>query len=160
RAQSDSLLRRVLVLRVPRGRPAIGRPGRGILGCAMAAIAEPAIYIGQLKHRRFLPRPHAFMYRLFMAFLDIDHPAAEMPVSPFTSHNRFNWASFDDRDHLGDPARPLRERLALDAARAGLTLPDGPIFLLTHLRYLGYAFNPISLYYCFNRHGAAPVVCA
>jgi DUF1365 family protein len=40
-----------------------------------------------------------------------------------------------------------------DAARHGLALPDGKIFLLTHLRYLGYVFNPISIYYCVGREG-------
>jgi len=35
----------------------------------------------------------------------------------------------------------------------GLRLPDGPVFLLTHLRYLGYCFNPVSFFYCFDRGG-------
>ena len=28
--------------------------------------------------------------------------------------------------------------------------PGGPIRLLTHLRYFGYVFNPVSFYYCFD----------
>lgn len=32
-------------------------------------------------------------------------------------------------------------------------LPAGPVRLLTHLRYLGYCFNPISIYYCFDSDG-------
>jgi uncharacterized protein len=116
-------------------------------------VGGPALYTGQLRHRRFRPRPHAFTYNLFMAMVDIDHVAEQMTVSRLTSYNRFNWASFDDRDHLGDPRRPLRERLAESAAAAGLTLPRGPIYLLTHLRYLGHNFNPISFYYCYDeRH--------
>jgi uncharacterized protein len=79
-------------------------------------------------------------------------------VSRLTSVNRFSWASFDDRDHLGDPARPLRERVEADAAAHGLILPGGPIFLLTHLRYLGYNFNPISFYFCCDRSGIPQVV--
>ena len=31
--------------------------------------------------------------------------------------------------------------------------PAGPVRLLTHLRYLGYCFNPISIYYCFGADG-------
>ena len=114
-------------------------------------VGGPALYTGQLRHRRVLPTPHAFTYDLFMAMVDIDHVAEQMGVSRFTSYNRFNWASFDERDHLGDPRRPLRERLAESATAAGLTLPTGPIYLLTHLRYLGYNFNPISIYYCYDR---------
>jgi uncharacterized protein len=123
-------------------------------------IPAPGLYTGTLRHRRFSPRPHAFTYGLFMAWLDIDHIPELMARSRWTSYNRFNWAAFDERDHLGDPARPLRERLHFDAQAHGITLPDGPIYLLTHLRYLGYCFNPISFYYCYDRAGALGMVLA
>lgn len=113
----------------------------------------PALYVGTLRHRRFRPRPHAFTYTLFMALVDVDDLDRNMRVSRLTSRNGFNWASFDDRDHLGDPALPLRARLALDAEKHGLTLPAGPIYLLTHLRYLGHNFNPISFYFCCDERG-------
>jgi len=114
-------------------------------------VLESAFYFGTLRHRRFEPARHEFTYRLFMAFLDIDRISELTRISPFLSYNRWNWASFDERDHFGDPQMPLRERLRADAASRGVTLPDGPIFLLTHLRYLGYNFNPISLFYCYDR---------
>ncbi len=96
---------------------------------------------------------HTFSYPLFMVLLDIDRIPELMSASPFTSHNRWNWASFHDRDHFGDASLPLRERLSRDAAAHGLTLPDGPVLLLTHLRYLGYCFNPVSFYYCHDANG-------
>jgi DUF1365 family protein len=112
---------------------------------------ESAFYFGTLRHRRFDPVRHEFTYGLFMAFLDIDRIPELTRISKFVSYNRWNWASFDERDHFGDARVPLRERLKSDAAAHGVTLPDGPIFLLTHLRYLGYNFNPISLFYCYDR---------
>ncbi len=121
---------------------------------------EPAIYSGTLRHRRFEPARHEFTYPLFMAFLDIDRIPDLMKVSPFTSYNRFNWAAFHQRDHFGNPALPLRQRLVADAAAQGIPLADGPIFLLTHLRYLGYNFNPISLFYCYNRQGRLDTILA
>lgn len=127
---------------------------------ALSAGIGPALYVGTLRHRRFGPRPHAFSYRLFMAMLDVDHIDEQMGVSRVTSVNRFNWASYDDRDHLGDPARPLRARVTADAERHGLALPTGPIYLLTHLRYLGYNFNPISFYYCCDAAGEVQRVLA
>lgn len=95
-----------------------------------------------------------------MACLDIDRLENAMSVAPFTSLNRPNIASFYDKDHFGDPRQPLRQRLNADAAANGITLPDGQILLLTNLRYLGYAFNPISLYYCHNRAGQLEIVLA
>ncbi|MCX6924106.1 MAG: DUF1365 family protein, partial [Verrucomicrobia bacterium] len=81
---------------------------------------QPAIYAGTLRHRRFEPARHEFTYPLFMAFLDVDRIPEQMKASRFTSYNRFNWASFDERDHFGDPALPLRQRLEADAAREGI----------------------------------------
>src|SRR5262245_16412405 len=99
-------------------------------------VAAPALYVGRLRHRRFRPRVHEFTYRLFMVLVDVDRVDEQMRASRLTSVNRFNWASFHDADHLGDPTQPLRARVAADAARHGHQLPDGPIYLLTHLRYL------------------------
>ncbi|MEO6212529.1 MAG: DUF1365 domain-containing protein [Vicinamibacterales bacterium] len=123
-------------------------------------VIESGLFVGTLRHQRLTPVRHAFTYPLFMVLLDIDHVPELMRVSRVTSHNRWNWASFDDRDHLGDPARPLRERLAVDAASHGIDLPHGRIFLLTHLRYLGYGFNPVSFFYCFDQAERLQIVLA
>jgi len=123
-------------------------------------IPKPGLYTGTLRHRRFRPRKHEFTYTLFMAWLDIDRIPQLMAESPWTSYNRFNWASFEERDHLGDPRLTLRERVTEDARAHGVPLPDGPIFLLTHLRYLGYCFNPISFYFCYDCRGHLDTVLA
>lgn len=111
---------------------------------------EPSIYTGTVRHRRFRPKTHSFRYEVFFAFLDIDRLPELCNISRVVSYNQWNWASFDQRDHFGDPVIPLRERLAQDAVSHGLSLPDGPIYLLTHLRYFGYVFNPISFFYCYD----------
>jgi len=111
---------------------------------------KSCIYQGQVRHRRFSPRPHAFNYSLYLMYLDL----AELPdlFKPFWlwSNGRFNMASFWRKDHAGDPARSLddviRERIQQHTGRR----PQGPIRLLTHLRYLGFGFNPVSFYYCFD----------
>jgi len=121
---------------------------------------EPGIYTGTLRHRRFRPRPHQFSYKLFMAWLDIDRMPEQMASTPFTAYNRFAWASFLERDHFGDPGLSLRERIIEDAALHGVLLPEGPIYLLTHLRYLGYCFNPISFFYCYRPDGSLDSVLA
>lgn len=120
----------------------------------------PALYVGRLRHQRHHPTPHTFTYDTVMALVDIDRVAEMMAVSRLASYNRFNWVSFDDRDHLGDPSRPLRARVEDAASHAGLVVPDGPLYLLTHLRYFGYAFNPISFYYCDDGAGALRLLLA
>lgn len=114
---------------------------------------ESGLFVGSLRHRRFAPVPHEFSYGVFMALLDVDRIPELMQVSRLTSYNRWNLATFDDRDHLGGPGASLRERLTADAARAGIDLPGGPMFVLTNLRYAGYCFNPVSFFYAFDRAG-------
>jgi DUF1365 family protein len=109
------------------------------------------IYAGTLRHRRLHPRRHEFTYPIFMAFLDIDKLPELMEISPLASYNRRNIISYRERDHFGDPALPLRERLRLDAQRAALPCDlASSVFVLTHLRTFGYNFNPVSFYYSYN----------
>ena len=109
-----------------------------------------AIYRGSLDHRRFLPREHAFRYPLFLMYLDLAELATVFRGRWLWSASRVALARFDRRDHLGDPSTPLdvavRELVQL---RTGAR-PGGPIRLLTHLRYFGHCFNPVSFYYCFD----------
>lgn len=119
---------------------------------------ESALYLGKLRHRRFSPRDHQFTYPVFMAFLDVDRLPELMRVSPFSGYNKWNWTAYDERDHFSDPQKPLRQRLREDAARSGVELPGGKIFLLTHLRYLGYVFNPVSFFYCYDAAGELAMI--
>lgn len=105
------------------------------------------LYQGVLRHRRFQPKAHQFCYHVFMAWLDLD----ELPQLPTVGvkRNRFAAAAFYDADYpLGTPlkARAL-EQLALLTGEQ----PDGRVMLLTQLRYLGFHFNPVNFYYCYDR---------
>jgi DUF1365 family protein len=116
---------------------------------------QSALYHGWLDHRRLAPRRHAFRYRLFMVYLDLAELDQVFRGRWLWSTRRAALARFDRRDHLGDPAQPLDEAVrALVAERTGRR-PVGPIRLLTHLRYFGYVFNPVSFYYCFDAVGRA-----
>jgi DUF1365 family protein len=64
-----------------------------------------------------------------------------------------NLAWFRRADHLGDPQQPLADSVRdLVEQRTGRR-PCGPVRLLTHLRYFGHGFNPVSFYYCFDPAG-------
>ena len=73
-------------------------------------LPESSICVGTLRHRRFRPTQHEFTYPVFQVLLDIDRIPELMGASPLASYNRWNVISFDDRDHFGEPRRPLRER--------------------------------------------------
>ncbi|KAA9134196.1 DUF1365 domain-containing protein [Marinihelvus fidelis] len=119
-----------------------------------------AIYSGRVEHCRYTPVEHAFTYRLFMLYLDLDELDRVFAGRWLWSTRRSALARFRRADHLGDPERPLadcvRDRVAADTGFR----PEGPIRLLTHLRYFGYGFNPVSLYYCFGANECLEAVVA
>jgi DUF1365 family protein len=112
-----------------------------------------AIYEGRVRHRRRAPRAHAFRYRVFMFYLDLDELDTVFRGRWLWSTRRPALAWFRRADYPGDARVPLKQAVGdLVEARTGRR-PAGPIRLLTHLRYFGYGFNPVSFYYCFDRAG-------
>ena len=125
------------------------------MNCAAGKTMNSRIYKGWVEHRRVAPRLHQFRYSLFMLYLDL----AELPHlfdgTPFWSARRPALAWFRRSDYLGPRAQPLDHAVRdLVQARTGKR-PNGPIRLLTHLRYFGYCMNPVSFYYCFDEAGDA-----
>ena len=111
------------------------------------------IYEGKIRHRRFAPVENSFNYRLFMMYLDLSELPNLFDGHPLWSADRFNLAQFRRRDHLGassaDLADSVRGRVEEQVGRR----PAGPIRLLTHLRYFGHRFNPVSFFFCFDAAG-------
>lgn len=108
------------------------------------------IYRGNIRHRRFRPRSHAFSYGLFMMYLDLAELEDVFRGRWLWSVRRPALARFRRQDYLGDPDRSLDECVRELVQRETGQRPQGSIRLLTHLRYFGYCFNPISIYYCFD----------
>ena len=118
---------------------------------ARHTVTHSRVAWGTLRHRRFTPRPHAFTYRVWMAWLDLDELPALFDALPGFSARRMALARFRREDYLGPARLPLktavRQRLHAELGE----LPDGPIRMLTQLRLCGVGFNPITLYYAYDR---------
>ncbi|MCA9629397.1 MAG: DUF1365 domain-containing protein [Myxococcales bacterium] len=110
-----------------------------------------AIYVGRVSHRRFAPTRHALSYRLFMVYLDLEELPEVLDALPGWSARGRALAEFRRSDHLGSASESLRESVESLLVERGVRPPGGPIRLLTHLRYAGFVFNPVSFYYCFPR---------
>ena len=116
------------------------------------------LYECSIMHHRLKPREHRFAYRIFMFYLDLDElDDVALRISPF-SHNRWNLYSFRDDDHLPLPGRNLKERIVTHLNGSGIQIGGGRVMLLTMPRVLGYIFNPVSFYFCFDKSGAP--ICA
>lgn len=108
------------------------------------------IYHGKIQHARYKPVKHAFDYDLFMLYLDLDELENTFSQYWFWSVQRPNIAWFRRADHTGNPTRSLKTSIIEKVRTESGIECHGPIRLLTHLRYFGYGFNPVSFYYCFN----------
>ena len=109
-----------------------------------------AIYEGTVRHRRFAPVKNEFSYGLFMMYLDLAELNEVFRDFRLWSVDRPNLACLRRRDHVGDPAVPLDEAVRGAVTEHTHARPAGPIRLLTHLRYFGHCFNPVSFFYCFD----------
>jgi uncharacterized protein len=112
-----------------------------------------ALYFGRLRHRRHEPRAHAFDYRLFMVWLDLAELDQVFAGRWLWSTRRPALARFRREDYYGDPTLPLDEAVRDLVRRETGERPSGPIRMLTHLRYFGHCFNPVTFYYCYDRGG-------
>ena len=88
-----------------------------------------------------------------MLYLDLAELSTVFNSHPLFSAYRSNVAYLKRLDHLGDPALPLDECVRELVCEHSGARPTGPIRLLTHLRYFGHCFNPVSFYYCYDEAG-------
>lgn len=114
------------------------------------------IYRGQVTHRRFGDVHNAFSYELFMVYIDLAELPALFDRFWLWSARRPALAWFRRADYLGDPSQLLadsvRDRIKQELGWA----PAGPVRMLTHLRYFGHNFNPVTFYYC-HEHTDGPL---
>lgn len=108
-------------------------------------------------HHRLEPEDHQFHYKIFMFYLDLDEIDEIVKKNPFISRNRFNLFNFRDRDHLQlskeTPSKNLKEEILQYVSQKGQD-PNviKHIKVVTNLRTLGYQFNPVSFYFCFDAY--------
>jgi len=113
-----------------------------------------AIYEGSVRHRRRAPCAHEFHYGMAQLYLDLDELDRAFRGRWLWSSDHRNVAEFRRRDYLGPPDVALAEAVRGRIRAAGAVPSDGPIRVLTHLRYFGHVFNPVTFYYCFEADGA------
>lgn len=116
------------------------------------------LYVGSVMHRRLRPRAHKLRYRVFWMLLDLDEIDDVSRGLRLFSHNSFNAVSFYDVDHGDGGGRSLREQADRHLRKAGIETGGGAIKLLCMPRMFGYGFNPLSVYFCYQREGSLAAI--
>jgi len=112
-----------------------------------------ALYSGWIAHRRFVPKGHAFRYRIGLLYLDLDEQEAVLGLSALAGKHRMAPFSFRESDYLKTYTSQgirLGEAVRQRVGEALGQRPEGAIRLLTQPRSWGLAFNPVSFFYCFD----------
>ena len=109
-----------------------------------------AVFKGGISHTRHSPRPHHFTYPVSMFLIDLDRSEALFKNSRFASYQRFNFASFYPQDYLGKSVSLKENVMKLLRDQEGVNF-RGDVFLLSQIRRLGFVFNPVSFYFCYDQ---------
>jgi uncharacterized protein len=115
-------------------------------------------------HHRLQPKKHRFNYNVFMFYIDLDEVDVLKKKLWMFSKNKFNFFSLRDDEHLQlplenpDKTKNIREQITIYLKQNNLDIGNGRIMLLTNLNVLGYNFNPVSFYYCYDENNV-PLCC-
>ena len=113
------------------------------------------IGVGTVRHTRLRPVAHGFVYPTCFVLL----PMRSLRASPCPAlrRNRFGWVTFHDRDH-GDGRADSLAWIDAVLAREGIDDADGEVWLHCYPRVLGFAFKPVSFWYCHRTDGSLGAV--
>jgi DUF1365 family protein len=118
-----------------------------------ASETAASLYVGDVMHARLKPFLHRFNYRVMSLLIDLGRLEDADRQSMLFGVNRRALYSFHERDHGRRDGSSLRA-YAADCARSHcIDLAGGKVLLLCYPRLLGYAFNPLSVYFCFDASG-------
>jgi DUF1365 family protein len=119
--------------------------------------APAGLYPGQVMHARMKPRTHRFAYEVAALLIDLDRLDEADRISPLFAVGRRAAVSFRPTDHgAGDD--DLRAHVDGLLAKAGLPERAARVLLLCYPRWLGYAFNPLAVYYAYAGDGTLAAV--
>jgi DUF1365 family protein len=111
-------------------------------------VTAPARVRAHVKHRRARPFTYAFEHRTTMWLVDAADPDAAFPrwLRPFASIRPVDHFSPGDERPLVDKVRGY-----LDAQAIGWSAAR--VLVLANARSLGYVFDPLTTYFCFDDAG-------
>ena len=115
---------------------------------------KSCLYEGFVVHERVRPKRHRLRYQVFSMLFDLDELSALDRQSRLFGYNRWAPLAFFDRDHGPADGTALRPWVEARLTDAGMEPDGGAIRLLCYPRIFGYAFNPLSVYFCYARDGA------
>jgi DUF1365 family protein len=117
-----------------------------------------ALFPGHVTHARLKPKTHRLSYSIYSLLLDLDELEVLDRSLRWFSVDRFNLFSFYRKDRCDRSGKSLRQQVEASMRAAGISPDDGRITLLTMPRLLGWAFNPLSIFFCYRLDGTVAAI--
>lgn len=131
--------------------------------------------VGEIRHRRYRPKPHEFTYAMYWSLLDLDKLEETFAKSKLWSLERWNLISFRNKDFhqnsriiessLPENRLPETNKTSINKRALIETIRQrtgenfsGQVFMLSHLRYLGFNFNSVCFYFCVENDNLKYIV--
>ena len=114
-------------------------------------IKNSSIYNGTVIHKRFKPKVHFFKYKVFSILIDISEINLLHKNLKIFSHNRFNIISFYDADHGPRDGTSVKKWVIKNLKDNQIDTQDIKIKLLCYPRIFGFVFNPLSVFFIYNK---------
>ena len=116
------------------------------------------IYNGIIKHQRFTPIKHSLNYNTFSLFVDLDEIESLTKNISIFSLNKFNIFSFYNVDHGARDGSLLKDWVLKNIKKFNISNNITKIKLLCYPRIFGYVFNPLSIFYCYDKESLKAIL--
>ena len=110
------------------------------------------IYSGNVIHKRFKPKEHFFKYKVFSLLIDLSELNELDNKLKFFSLNKFNLISFYEKDHGERDGSSLFSWVKINLKINNINTENIKIKLLCYPRILGYVFNPLSIFFIYDKN--------
>ena len=110
------------------------------------------IYNGTVIHKRFKPKIHFFKYKVFSLLIDLSELDNLDKKVGFFSYNKFNLISFFDKDHGDRDGSSVINWVKKNLKENDVNCENIRIKLLCYTRILGYVYNPLSIFYVYDKN--------
>ena len=114
-------------------------------------IKNSYIYTGNVIHKRFKPKKHYFKYKVFSLLIDLSEIKLLDQNLKIFSYNKFNIVSFYDKDHGARNGSSIKDWVISNLKKNNIDTENIQIKLLCYPRIFGYVFNPLSVFYIYDR---------
>ena len=110
------------------------------------------IYTGKVVHKRFKPKIHSFKYQVFSLLIDLSELDLLHEKLKIFSYNKFNIVSFYDKDHGARDGSSVKSWVINNLKKNNVETNNIQIKLLCYPRIFGYVFNPLSVFYIYDKN--------